>query len=65
MATRTEITLVCDKCGSEEAETHALTIDRKAVLVEACEKCWEKVTKAVDLFLEVGRRPSAKPRKVT
>lgn len=47
---RIETTLVCDYCTKAEGdgvETRAFTLEGKAREVEACERCWTRVSSAL------------------
>lgn len=64
MVTRTEVVLVCDLCGTEGADTHTIALDKKAVELESCSRCWAKVETSLIPTLQAGRRRASRRRKV-
>lgn len=63
MARRTKITLVCDLCGGDElVETHKIVVDKRAVELDADEKCWGGVLAKFVSVSKVGRRVAVTPR---
>lgn len=63
MVTRTEVVLVCDLCKAEGADTHTIALDKKAVELEACSRCWTKVETGLLPTLKAGRRKVSRRRK--
>lgn len=64
MARREVVILVCDLCGKAEGDgvtSHDVQVDRKARSVEACERCWGKVEKALGPVIEKGRKRRKSP----
>jgi hypothetical protein len=55
---REVVVLVCDLCQREGdgVASHEVALDRKAVVVETCERCQAKAEKALGPLLEAGRR---------
>lgn len=64
MVARTQITVICDRCGKEgrendgSIEKHTFSMDGEAVETELCTACKAKVLKVLQPVLEAegGRR---------
>jgi hypothetical protein len=63
MAERVSVQLVDDLDGSEATRTHTVTLDGKTVIVDLNDKNSEKLTKALQPFLDAGR-PAQSGRQV-
>jgi hypothetical protein len=65
MARREVVVLVCDLCKKAEGDgvaTYEVQVNRKGRSVEACERCWGKVERALAPVMEKGRKRRKSPQ---